>query len=385
MEAQAVNRMTIVPIADQIAEFIRNRVRFGTYDAGERLPGEWVLAEEFEVSRGTVRSALAQLEKERLITRKRGKGTFVAPSDLEARHGLTVIPFVVWDDCGFFPDVIRGASEEARSRGYEVCVSFTGVEGQHEGEAISAIVQRGMPGALISTHPARPADYSALREAGVRIVQVDQRREMDADYVLVDNFGGAKLAVEHLYGLGHRSIIHITHENPGDVPTRSDRIRGFEEACRQLGLDEDACPVASLEISAWEKEREEKRFREWVGANLFDDRPYTACVCYNDGLAAHLLRTAQALGRKVPDEMSVVGFDDSPVARTAVVPITSVGWDLVWMGKCAGRMLIDRIERPNEAPFRGTVAGARLAVRRSTVSALEKTQVMELVRDGANA
>ncbi len=58
-EQEAVDRMTIVPIADQIATFIRNRISFGNYTSGQRLPGEWEVAEQFEVSRGTVRSALA--------------------------------------------------------------------------------------------------------------------------------------------------------------------------------------------------------------------------------------------------------------------------------------------------------------------------------------
>ena len=365
MKEQVLDRLAAVPIAEQIATLLRNRIQFKTYRDGERLPGEWDLSEQFDVSRGTVRVALGILEKEGLVTRKQGKGTFVTASRDKPSAELPVIPIVVWDDHAFFPGVIRGASEEARSHGYSASALFTGVSGQHEGDVIREIIQDGMPGVLLATQPSYCPDYTPLREAGIHVVLIDQRRDLDLDYVVVDNDVGARLAVEHLIDLGHRSIVHLTHNDVNDIPTRGERIRGFRETCLRRGLDSDACPVLSIQIDLWEEARD--AFEDWVSANIFGgEASYTACVCYNDMLAAQLMRAAFALRKSVPEDLSLVGFDNGVRASAAVVPITSVGWDLVGMGRHAMRILLERIERRDDLPPRGVVVGASLVVRESS-------------------
>ena len=143
-------------------------------------------------------------------------------------------------------------------------------------------------------------------------------------------------------------------------------MRGFRETCRRLGLDEAARPVLSVDSAMWEKEELEREFLDEVAGNVFQRLGCTACVCYNDALAVRLLRASQRLGKRVPEDLSIVGFDDSAAARLAVTPITSVGWDLAWMGRIAAGMLVERIEHGGEMPCRGTVVGARLIVRQST-------------------
>ena len=365
MKEQTLDRLAAVPIAEQIATLLRNRIQFKTYQDGERTPGEWDLSEQFDVSRGTVRAALAILEKEGLVARRQGKGTFVTSARDKPSAELPVIPIVVWDDHAFFPGVIRGASEEARSQGYSVSALFTGLTGQHEGDVIREIIDSGVPGVLLATQSSYCPDYTPLREAGIRVVLIDQRRDLDLDYVVVDNYVGARLAVEHLIDLGHRSIVHLTHNDVNDIPTRGERIRGFRETCLRRGLDSDACPVLSIQIDLWEEARD--ALQDWVNANIRSGEPsYTACVCYNDTLAAKLMRAALALGKTVPEEFSIVGFDDDVLAGAAVVPITSIGWDLVGMGRYAMRMLLDRVERRDDLPPRGVVVGANLVVREST-------------------
>lgn len=369
---ETVDRLGIVPIAEQIARFIKNRVQFGTYAPGARLPGELALAEEFEVSRGTIRKALGALEQEGLIARRQGLGTFVPATKAPPMRSALAISFAAWDDYVFFPEVIRGASQEASSRGYAISVFFTGREGHQEQQTIAHLMERSPAGLLFAPHPGHQSDYTGLMHGETPIVQVDQIRNIDADYVVPDNFTGARLALEHLHQLGHRSILHITHNDAGDIPTRRERLRGFRETCAHLDLEESACPVVSVDLEwLWEDAggRATREVLAWVDETVFADDTHTACLCYNDNIATLLLRAAHLMGKRVPEDLSIIGFDDSVGARTSIVPLTSVNLNTFWIGKFAARMLIDRIEGGRDEPSRGVVVPVRLEIRQSTARA----------------
>ena len=363
--AENVDRSARGTIAEQVAGLLRFRLQLGMYVNGGRLPGEVELAEEFKVNRGTVRKALALLAEEGLIARRQGKGTFVRPGERRrVDAGPRDIRFVVWDDwTDYYHAVVLGASHAAQARGYVVSGVSTGMGGIHESEVLQRLLAKPPAGVLLTTAPACSTDFASLVQAGVPVVQVDEIKDRGVDYVVTDNFGGVELAVEHLYGLGHRSIAHLTTTVAAEASGR-ERLFGFRDTCQQLGLAEADCPVASFDTHLETAEQAFEGVVEYVGRP--ESARHTAYVCYNDYIATIVIRAAHALGKRVPEDLSVVGFDDSLLARNGVVPLSSVGWDLAWMGRFAVELLMERIERPGDAPARGIVMPARLAVRRST-------------------
>ena len=174
------------------------------------------------------------------------------------------------------------------------------------------------------------------------------------DVLANDNEHGARLVVEHLTGLGHTRIAHIS-----GLPSLAGQLRmqGYANAMRAAGLDAHVL-VDHGDMS------EEGGYRSAVRLLSRPDRP-TAIFAANDLTCVGALSAATALGVRVPGELSLAGFDNSLFARLRALWLTSVDGTAQQMGQQAGQMLLERIERPS-APAQTRLLPPRLEVRGST-------------------
>jgi DNA-binding LacI/PurR family transcriptional regulator len=174
------------------------------------------------------------------------------------------------------------------------------------------------------------------------------------DVLANDNERGAALVVEHLTGLGHTRIAHIS-----GLPSVAGRLRmqGYQDAMRAAGLG------AGVLIEHGDMS-EEGGYRATVQLLSRPDRP-TAIFAANDLTCVGALSAATALGVRVPDEVSLAGFDNSLFARLRALWLTSVDGTAQLMGQQAGQMLLERIERP-DAPGQVRLLPPRLEARGST-------------------
>jgi DNA-binding LacI/PurR family transcriptional regulator len=184
--------------------------------------------------------------------------------------------------------------------------------------------------AMAADHP----NVNIARERGVPLVVVDAPRLQGHAYVGIENRLGARLAAEHLLELGHRRIALLTNGSAGP-----ERLRGYRDALEAAGVDWDAVP----------------RWRE--PALEGDDRP-TAVIAVTDRLALGVIEAARAAGLRVPEDLSVVGFDDVPGAAWS--DLTTVRQPLFEKGEIAGRLLTEGTARevilPVELVVRGSTA-----------------------------
>jgi DNA-binding LacI/PurR family transcriptional regulator len=174
------------------------------------------------------------------------------------------------------------------------------------------------------------------------------------DILANDNEGGARLVVEHLTGLGHRRIAHIS-----GLPSLAGQVRmeGYQDAMRAAGLG----PEIRVEHGDMS---EEGGYRATVALLARPDRP-TAIFAANDLTCVGALSAATALGVRVPEELSLAGFDNSVFARLRALWLTSVDGTAYPMGQQAGQMLLERIAHPT-APAQIRLLPPRLEVRGST-------------------
>jgi DNA-binding LacI/PurR family transcriptional regulator len=174
------------------------------------------------------------------------------------------------------------------------------------------------------------------------------------DVLANDNERGAALVVEHLTGLGHTRIAHIS-----GLPSLAGQLRmqGYQDAMRAAGLGADALLVPG-DMS------EEGGYRATVELLSRPDRP-TAIFAANDLTCVGALSAATALGVRVPAELSLAGFDNSLFARLRALWLTSVDGTAHLMGQQAGQMLLERIEHP-AAPAQTRLLPPRLEIRGST-------------------
>jgi LacI family transcriptional regulator len=185
-------------------------------------------------------------------------------------------------------------------------------------------------------------------------INVD-RRELPVDAFLPDNRQGAMLAMRHLIAHGHRRILHITWTKRRTIQRR---FEAYQAALAEAGIPYDPQLVAEVPINAEDTYQELKR-------RLAAGEPdFTAAFCANDIAAMGFLRAAQEAGLRVPEDISVVGYDD--VATTAFLspPLTTVRIERAELAALAVRRLIDRADAPNLTPIRVSLS-CRLIERQS--------------------
>ncbi len=317
MKKKRLTATSIISLSGELAGQFRQQISQGSLPLGARLPTERELAVKHKVSRTTVREAMEILQSEHLVA-PAGRGTFVtdprhAPVDSTIANWIGAL---VYGREYYFEPVVQAASAQASRRGYAIA---TGMNDSSEMESlhVNAFVRNRVRGIVMAPHgPASPDNYRRLLAAGLGVVLMDGFLSgHDEDYVAVDNRQGTFLAIRHLFELGHRRIGYITHDNPTDIPCQPERRRGFLEACREFGLSVNP---------EWMLQQPDAQVLPNVTACLKSRNRPTAFVAFNDPMAIQTIHAARKLGLSVPEDLSVVGFDNSDAARKFAVPLTSI-------------------------------------------------------------
>ena len=235
----------------------------------------------------------------------------------------------------FFPRVLRGISLELTARDLQLILLMPNspADVRRTGDYLSAGHVDGA--VLVSLHGDDPLP-SRLLEAGIPLVVVGRpQRGISASYVDVDNRQGARSAVEHLIA-GRRRVI-ATIAGPSDMPAGIDRLAGYRDAIAEAGLPADP----HLETRG--------DFTQASGAEamtrLLAARPgLDAVFAASDLMAVGALSALAAAGRRVPRDVAIVGYDDSPVATSTNPQLTSVHQPIEEMGREVARLLVEAVE-----------------------------------------
>jgi DNA-binding LacI/PurR family transcriptional regulator len=253
----------------------------------------------------------------------------------------------------FFGELLASAERVAGERGYTVIGCSSELDSTREARDVRALLDRRVDGLiyLASSAGANPA-LAEVEQAGVPIVALDEEMASlpgTAVVVTVDNEHGGALAAGHLLELGHEEMAVVA--GPRGLPTASARLAGFVEALSQAGPRLPRSRIVRADAYRMSAGRT-------AGAALLErDDALTAIFCANDLIALGVIEAARQLGRDVPGEVSVVGFDDSFVASLVSPPLTTIRQPLARLGKEAANLAIDLIEDPS-----GRHAGRQLPV-----------------------
>jgi DNA-binding LacI/PurR family transcriptional regulator len=216
---------------------------------------------------------------------------------------------------------------------------------------------------LEQDHP----EVEIIRQAGLPMVVVDAPAWEEHGAVVVDDEGGARAAADHLLALGHRDLLALTigpaeagaPPSTGGVVGR--RLAGYRQALAAAGQDPDGLRTVAAEAT----------FE--AGSAAFDDvwatgaRP-TAVLAMSDAIAVGVLLAAHRLGLRVPEDLSVVGFDDLPVSELTAPPLTTVHQPVREKGVESARLLLGAITGAAATPARPVVLETHLVVRGSTAA-----------------
>lgn len=372
----SINPDSAVPLHVQLLNQIRHLIMSGEWEPGRRLPSEATLTRELQISRGTIRQALKNADVEGLIHRVPSKGTFVAPSPAR----LTQSPLLGYITSDFLSDfqrqLLAGAEELARSRGYRILISSSSQELSVENRLLDQMLADQVRGMLIwPIHDDNPARnlFRLVEQCDPPMVFMDRPvAGVRCDCVTSDNYAGAYAAIQHLIGLGHRRVVYLTRPLL-QLSSIADRLRGY----RQALLDANLAPLEPWLIQAGDPEiGEQYTLRlynsaatspetEAIARRLSEpDRP-TALFAMNDLTALLALKAAAQAGLEVPRDLSLVGFDDAHFVALLPIPLTTVAQDTRAMGWRAAELLIERIEG-YQGPPRTELIPTQLRVRATT-------------------
>ncbi len=227
----------------------------------------------------------------------------------------------------FFPELVQAADMAARSLGYSILLGSAANDEHRAMHYLDLMVDRRVDGMIIASSQLSDDSWQWLLSSPVPVVVVNSEPTgLPVTVITSDNIGGARQAVEHLVGLGHRRIAYVRGSEAftADGP----RLLGFRQACRAAGLDGARCPELSGDAQV---DGGERAATEILDRGL----AVTAIACYNDLTAIGVLRALRAARRRVPEKMSVIGCDDIAAASWVVPSLTTVAQQKSEMGRLA--------------------------------------------------
>lgn len=349
----------------QLKKEILTWLHAGQFKAGDQMLSENEIAARFQLSRQTVRQAFGELEQEGWLTRVQGKGTFVSlPRAQPGQELLSIGMITTYISDYIFPHIVRGTEAALRGHGYRLMLMSTDNEKEKERESIQMLLEQPLSGLIIE--PTKSAqgnpnlsDYLSLEYQRIPVVMLHERYpELSFPCVKLDDEAGGYIAAEHLIRLGHRKIVGFFKT---DDMQGVNRLKGFIRAHHAHRI-----PLPPEAIVQYDTEEKLRKPYELASRMLQQsDRP-TAFVAYNDELAIQLLEAARQGGLSIPDDLSIVGFDDSPLATATEVKLTTLTHPKMDMGVAAADMLIRMIHSGDAQSEQDLVFKPELMIREST-------------------
>lgn len=265
----------------------------------------------------------------------------------------------------FYPELAKGIEDAARERGWVVVIGNSDKDGRFTDRYVEAMLERSVDGIIFSSVRVDDKVVPMLVEDGYPVVLTNRRLPgVETNMVIVDSVRGARIATEHLIGLGHRRIAHIG--GLSWAANSLDRKQGYLEAMAGAGLDSSD---ELIEVADFTDEGGARAMHRLLSLKS----PPTAVFASNDLMALGALEAIREAGLRCPEDLAVVGFDDIHLARSRLVQLTTVSHRIYDMGEQAVDILIRLItEGPGEQPIQH-ILEPQLMIRQTCGASLAAT------------
>lgn len=258
----------------------------------------------------------------------------------------------------FWTTVARGVEDAASEEGYNVIFCNTDESASKQDSYLEAMIQKQVDGILLVPARRQESPIGFLHKQNVQVVLLDRRLpNLETDVVRCDSFGGAYQLVKLLLKLGHRRIAMLS--GPNGVSSADDRVGGYRQALREAGLQPDEQLIFYGDFSL------ESGYQMTHSLLALPSRP-TALFAGNNFIAIGALKTLQEAGLAVPENMSVVSFDDLPVSILVDPFMTAAVQPAYEMGVRATKRLLECLDGQNTGGIKDIVLPVSIVERKST-------------------
>jgi len=259
----------------------------------------------------------------------------------------------------FFPEIVQTFENLAVENNYEILLTSTVHDPKRMESSVRRMIERRVDGVAILTFGMEESLIEHLRFRKVPLVFVDVGPEVPGiANIRINYLNGIRQAVQHLAALRHNRIAFIA--GPQHLKSAVARRDAFKAAMMEIGLAHDLIVVGNHKL-----EGGMKAFRELHAL----DQPPTAVLCSNDMTAIGVMREAYERNLKIPDELSVVGFDDIHLAEFTIPPLTTVQMSQHELAKIAFQALLNEVDEPRTQQPHKYELVTNLVLRRSTALA----------------
>ncbi|MFN7252303.1 MAG: GntR family transcriptional regulator [Anaerobacillus sp.] len=357
-----------------VKQNIKSKILDGTFNSQQRISSENDLMKEFGVSRHTVRIAIGELVNEGWLYREQGAGTFVADRSKEENRAekktknIAIVTTFISDY--IFPSIIRGAESYLSEEGYQVSLYSTNNNHESEMRILENLLSQNIDGIIIEPTKSAFSNpninyYFNLERLNIPYIMINAfYDELEPICLIMNDEKGGFIQTEHLIKLGHKNIVGFFKND--DIQGVK-RMKGYIKAHRTNQI-----PINPTNIITYSSEEKKIKPVEELKKLLASGEQPTALVCYNDELTLFLLDVLREKKLHVPNDISIVGYDDSFLAQASEVKLTTIKHPKNELGETAAKMIVELVKvkegnsRKSDVKVETVVYEPELVLRSST-------------------
>lgn len=332
----------VLPRYRLLADELRRQIESRELRPGDRLPTFAEMRSQHNVTSTTIERVYSLLENEGLIKRQQGSGTFVSEQKRSSTGNIGFLFHVQSLTNPYELDLLAGMKREAMRHGMEILL-LNAQERNTDYDKIDAIVM-----------------YCDIAEATALNLPANLPSALlfetcpEFTCIVPDDFEGAKMATQYLIALGHRNIAYLQHSYDDSIGWQ--RQAGYQAALRETGIAMNNGFIKQFDKSPEQDYREtsEIAMRKWLEEG-WRELGCTAILAHNDEAAIGVVSALASIGLRVPQDVSVMGFDGTKISDLCTPRLTSIKVPLQEIGSRAIKVLLDQIQGGIKPPERITL------------------------------
>jgi len=336
-----IDKNSPIPQYYQLQTWLIEQIELGVFKPNDKIPTEEELVKTTSLARATVRQAINNLVNAGYLVRKRKLGTFVINRSAN-KDKNTIIGVVIPDiRKGFTAEFVRSAGDEAAKTKHSIIICDTDDLYVKADFHADRLIEHDVSGVIFVPIAASNEKNRLIIEKFTRnnipVVLADRLvPDIDVDYVTTDNFHGAYTITKYLTHRNHRKIAIILSNT---ITTEVERLEGYKKALFDEGIEIDPSLILAIDGPFVEK-----HYLQYVRIILSQKDKFTSIFAGHDRIAYLIYTVAQEMGIKIPDDISVVGYDDLPFTNSHPGALTTMRQPVYEMGQMCMKLIMTRIK-----------------------------------------